>query len=281
MVWNTSYPAPYLQWSRYILAGIFTLSSSLGTIWGDGVSRIYEVYGDGDRGKDGRPQVRSHDRRIWIQILQSNHKGLRISFVPSGPVDFWDKETQVPAWMDKGKVLAHFLKPQVEAETSNSTWSRTVSCRFIVTQEMSRWLQERLQVKKIDRAAKSTLSRSHSGLWWTQIVSVCWHRPWGLGRACSRCKQEDYAASDEVAEWESQRIRYSWKGMTFVIYLNKSLPLKIVYRQVVRSSWSKKAHDRRDECQPCKCQGWRDHSHAAWACQKKVYLRTDLCCAFY
>src|SRR3712207_8191394 len=24
-------------------------------------------------------------------------------FVPSGPVDFWDKETQVPAWMEKGK----------------------------------------------------------------------------------------------------------------------------------------------------------------------------------
>jgi hypothetical protein len=42
------------------------------------------------------------------------------------------------------------------------------------------------------------------------------------------------AASDEVAEWERQRIRYPWKGMTFGIYLNKSLPLRIVYRQVVR-----------------------------------------------
>ncbi|HJY09704.1 MAG TPA: hypothetical protein VJ250_02060, partial [Nitrososphaeraceae archaeon] len=30
-------------------------------------------------------------------------KEYETGFVPSGPVDFWDKETQVPAWMDKGK----------------------------------------------------------------------------------------------------------------------------------------------------------------------------------
>jgi tRNA G46 methylase TrmB len=43
------------------------------------------------------------------------------------------------------------------------------------------------------------------------------------------------AATNEVAGWERLRVRFPWQFMTFVIYLNKSLPLRFVYREVIRN----------------------------------------------
>ncbi|HKU49439.1 MAG TPA: HD domain-containing protein, partial [Nitrososphaera sp.] len=56
-----------------------------------------------------------------------------------------------------------------------------------------------------------------------------------LSALISDLNRKIVSASEEVADWERLRIRYPWKIMTLGLYLNKSLPLRIVYGQVVRN----------------------------------------------
>ena len=87
-----------------ILAGIFTLSSFLGCIWG--VMAYREFTNSIETVIEARIAARRLDPMIGEYEYKSYNpvtKDYEPGFFPSGPVDFWDKETQVPSWMDKGK----------------------------------------------------------------------------------------------------------------------------------------------------------------------------------
>src|SRR5919198_2106592 len=223
-----------------ILDSIFTLFSALGTIWG--VMAYREFTKSIQLIMDARDAARRLDNIIGEYEYKSYNpitKDYEAGFVPSGPIDFWDKEMQVPAWMDKGKYWHILLSLQgrsrevrltvvKDKDLSFNSGTRNVAVtireksiggeirigHYVYIVKIPQWL-----VMNTDR--NRFVAGSAAGGQLAELVA-------DLNRKI-------VAASDEVAEWERQRIRYPWNGMTLGIYLNKSLPLRIVYRQVIRN----------------------------------------------
>ncbi|MDQ5843029.1 MAG: hypothetical protein M3286_06035 [Thermoproteota archaeon] len=220
-----------------LLAGIFTLFSSLGTIWGvmayrEFTKSIETIIEARIAARNLDPMIGDYEYKSYNPITKEYESG----FVPSGPVDFWDKETQVPAWMDKGKywhillslkggsreirlnvvkdsdLPFHTGTRNVAVTAKKSIGEEKRSRRQVYLVKIPQWLVMNTERK---RFADATTNRQ-------------------LGELVADLNKKLVAASDEVAEWERQRIRYPWKGMSFGIYLNKSLPLRIIYRQVIR-----------------------------------------------
>ena len=221
-----------------ILAGIFTLFSALGTIWGVMAYREYTKSielaidaRDAARGLD--PMIGEYEYRSYNPVT----KDYEVGFVPSGPIDFWDKEMQVPAWMDKGKYwhillslqagsrdvrlkvvkdkdLPFHTGPRNVAVTSRERFNggENNAWRYVYVVRVPQWLVMNTERKRfIDQTGEGK----------------------DLAQLVADLNRKIVAASDEVAEWERQRLKYPWRGLTLGIYLNKSLPLRIVYRQVI------------------------------------------------
>ncbi len=221
-----------------ILAGIFTLFSSLGTIWG--VMAYREFTKAIDTVMDARMAARKLDTMIGEYDYSSYNPVTReheSGFVPIGPIDFWDKETQVPVWMDKGKywhillslkagrreiklkvvkdsdLPFHSGPRNVAVTTRRPVTDEKRSRHYVYTIKIPQWLVMNTERKRFaDNISGGELS---------DVVADV--------------NKKIISASDEIAWWERQRIRFPWPGMTIGIYLNKSLPLRIVYGQVVRN----------------------------------------------
>ncbi len=219
-----------------ILAGIFTIFSALGTIWGvmayrEFTKSIELVIDARDAARRLDPMIGEYEYRSYNPVTKDYEAG----FVPSGPIDFWDKEMQVPAWMDKGKYwhillslqagskevrlkvvkdrdLPYHTGPRNVAVTSREKISseETKSWRYVFVVRVPQWLVMNTERKRFADVAGAQ-----------------------LGELVADLNRKIVAASDEVAEWERQRIRYPRGDLG--IYLNKSLPLRIVYRQVIRN----------------------------------------------
>lgn len=227
-----------------ILAAIFTLFSALGTIWG--VMAYQEFTKSIETVIDARDAARKLDHMIGEYEYRSYNpvtKDYESGFVPAGPIDFWDKEMQVPAWMDKGKYwhillslhagsrevrlkvikdkdLPFHIGPRNVAVTTREKLisEETKSWRYVYVVRIPQWLVMNTERQRFADSARSQ-----------------------LGELVADVNRKIVAASDEVAEWEKQRIRYSWGGLG--IYLNKSLPLRIVYRQVIKNFPGAKKRD--------------------------------------
>ena len=240
-------PEYFVSGEINILDGIFTLLSALGTIWG--VMAYREFTKSIQLVMDARDAARRLDHMIGEYEYKSYNPVTRdyeAGFVPSGPIDFWDKEMQVPAWMDKGKYWHILLSLQgrnkeirltvvkdkdlsfnfgprnvaiTTREKVNSGETRTWRYAYVV--RIPQWLVMNTERK-----------RFAEGIAGEQLVELV-----------SDLNRKIVAASDEVAEWERQRIRYPWSATTLGIYLNKSLPLRIVYRQVIKNFPGAKRRD--------------------------------------
>ena len=220
-----------------ILAGIFTLFSSLGTIWGvmgyrEFTKSLETVIEARMAARKLDPMIGEYEYKSYNPITKEYESG----FVPSGPVDFWDKETQVPAWMDKGKYWHIFLSLKggnrevklnvvKDSDLPFYTGTRNVAVTARKTIGVEKRSRHHVYTVKIPQWLVMNTERKR----FADTISGE-----QLGELVADLNKKIVAASDEVAEWERQRIRYPWNGMTFGIYLNKSLPLRIVYRQVVR-----------------------------------------------
>lgn len=233
----------YLAQNRVnILFSIFTLFSALGTIWG--VMAYREFTNSIDMITEARMAARKIDSRIGEYEYRTYNpltKDYEAGFAPVGPIDFWDKETQVPAWMDKGKYW-HFLlslrggsrdiKLRVVKDDDLPFYSGsrnvavTVKEKIIVTEEARR-IRRYIYMIKIPQWLVMNTERTRFA---DHNVSNS-----QLSETIADLNRKIVAATDEVADWERQRIKYPWKVMTIGIYLNKSLPLRIVYRQVIRN----------------------------------------------
>jgi hypothetical protein len=220
-----------------ILAGIFTLFSSLGTIWGvmayqEFTKSIDIVMGARMAARNLDPMIGEYEYRSYNPVTKDYESG----FVPSGPIDFWDKETQVPAWMDKGKYWHIFL--------SLKGGKREVKLKVVKDSDLPFHSGPR-NVAVTTRKASSDEKRSRRYVYIVKIpqwlVMNTERRrfadiidPEELGELVADLNKKIVAASDEIAAWEGQRIRYPWSGMTLGMYLNKSLPLRIVYGRIIR-----------------------------------------------
>jgi tRNA G46 methylase TrmB len=223
-----------------IMAELFTLFSALGTIWGvmayREFTRSIEIVIEARlAARKLDPLVGEYEYRSYDPTTRKYEAG----FVPSGPIDFWDRETQVPDWMDKGKYW-HVLRslrggdrdirlmvvkdkdlpfetgPRVVAVTKREkvvVEKKTLRYRYVV--KIPQWLVLNTERKRY--AGNSEITATE------------------LSALISDLNKKIVDASSEVAEWEGQRIRYPWRIMTLGKYLNKSLPIRIVYRQVIRN----------------------------------------------
>ena len=212
--------------------------SALGTIWGvmayrEFTKSIQLVIDARDAARRLDPMIGEYEYRSYNPVTKDYESG----FVPSGPIDFWDKEMQVPAWMDKGKYWHILLSLQAG--------SREVKLKVVKDKDLPFYgFSQNVAVTFREKV-------NGEGRAWRYVYSVRvpqWlvmntehkrfedHDAGGqVGELIANSNRKIVAASDEVADWEKQRIRYPWAGMTFGIYLNKSLPLRIVYRQVIRN----------------------------------------------
>ncbi len=220
-----------------VLSATFTLFSALGTIWGvmayrEFTKSVQVVIDARDAARRLDPMIGEYEYKSYNPVTKDYDSG----FVPSGPIDFWDKEMQVPAWMDKGKYwhillslqagsrevrlkvvkdkdLPFHTGPQNVAITSREKIvnEETKSWRYVYSVKIPQWLVMNTERQRFADVADSSQ----------------------LGELVSDVNAKIVAASDEVADWERQRIRYPWGGLG--IYLNKSLPIRIVYRQVIKN----------------------------------------------
>ena len=219
-----------------ILAAIFTIFSALGTIWG--VMAYREFTKSIELVMDARDAARRLDHMIGEYEYRSYNpvtKDYESGFVPSGPIDFWDKEMQVPAWMDKGKYWHILLSLQAG--------SREVRLKVVKDKD----LPFNTGPRNVAVTTREKLSNEETKTW--RYIYVVIIPQWlvmnterqrfadvagnQLGELVADLNRKIVTASDEVAEWEKHRIRYPWG--TLGIYLNKSLPLRIVYHQVIRN----------------------------------------------
>jgi tRNA G46 methylase TrmB len=218
-----------------LVPALFTLFSALGTIWG------VMAYREFTRSSAAVVEARLAARRLDPMVGDYEYKSYNPvtkeyedGFVPAGPVDFWDKETTVPAWMDKGKywhVLLSLQSPGREIrlqvvrdrDLPFGEGSRNVAVTEKDASEEGRALG-RYTVKIPQWLVMNTEQQRFADIGLDRQE---------LSALVSDVNMKIVVATNEVAGWERLRVRYPWRFMSFAIYLNKSLPLRIVYRQVI------------------------------------------------
>ena len=232
-----------------ILSGLFALFSALGTIWGVMAYREFTISGTlvreaSELARKLDPMIGDYQYRSYNPGTKDYEKG----YVPMGPIDFWDRETQVPDWLDKGKYWLILLGLQ----TSN----REIILQVVQDQDLP-FLEDPRNVavtsKELDTARSGFEKRRFQQKKYRYRVKVPqWlvmntefsrieklKDQWNiedsdLGAFLTKLNAKLARASEEVVEREKPRIHYPWRISGLGIYLNKSLPIRIIYKEVIR-----------------------------------------------
>ena len=169
-------------------------------------------------------------------------------YVPLGPIDFWDKETQAPSWLDKGKYWHILLGLQVA--------NREVILQVVKDQDLPFTSGRRnvaVTYKELNQGSGASFLRGGSRRNYRYRVKI---PQWSVmntervrfveqkERLSLDGPQLNYLIADlnknlvrtanEIIGREKPRIRYPWPTTAFGIYLNKSLPLQAIYRRATR-----------------------------------------------
>jgi hypothetical protein len=232
-----------------ILSGLFALFSALGTIWGVMAYREFTISGILVReacelARKLDPMIGDYQYRSYNPETKDYVKG----YVPMGPIDFWDRETQVPDWLDKGKYWLILLGLQ----TSN----REIILQVVQDRDLPFFEDPRnvaVTSKELDTARSGFEKRRFKQKRYRYRVKVPqWlvmntefsrieklKDQWNiedsdLGAFLTRLNAKLARASEEVVEREKPRIQYPWRISGLGIYLNKSLPIRIIYKEAIR-----------------------------------------------
>ena len=229
-----------------MLSSLFTLFSALGSIWG--VMAYLQFTRSANVIMEARGLSKKLDPLIGDYEYRSYNpetKEYEIGFIPLGPIDFWDRETQVPEWLDKGKywrillgfqstnkdILLHVVRDEDlpfvwgkrnVALTYKETTLRTRSGRrskkhHVYRVKIPQWI---VMNTERNRFAEQKEKLDLNDMKFSSVIA-------GVN-------QKLVNAADEIIEHEKPRIRYPERITTLGIYLNKSLPIRIIYRQVIR-----------------------------------------------
>ena len=241
-------PSYFLHNEIDILSSLFTLFSALGTIWG--VMAYREFTFSANLINDARDLARKLDPMIGEYQYRSYNpetKDYEKGYVPMGPIDFWDRETQVPDWLDKGKYW-HIL---LGLQTSH----REIVLQVVQDRDLP-FLEDPRNVAVTSREFPPSQSASERRIkkkkyryrvkipQWL-VMSTDFARVeklkdnWNIGDSdmgtfLTRLNTTLAGASEEIVEREKPRIKYPMKISALGIYLNKSLPIRIVYKQAIR-----------------------------------------------
>jgi tRNA G46 methylase TrmB len=239
-------PRYFLHAQIDIISGLSTFFSALGTIWG--VMAYVEFTRSANLINEARdlsrrldPLIGDYEYRSYNPETKEYEKG----YVPLGPVDFWDRETQVPVWLDKGKywrILLGFQSDNREimlqvvrdrdlpftygkrnvALTSKERLlgigsSRKSRKRYFYRIKIPQWI-----VMNTERARLADQK---------EVLNI---DNLELSSNIAELNKKLVLVADEIIEHEKPRVQYPWEITTLGIYLNKSLPLRVIYRQVIR-----------------------------------------------
>jgi hypothetical protein len=219
---------------------IFTILSGLGTIWGIMAHR--EFTKSSDRVNNTRtlacqinPRIGKYEYKSYNPETHEFEDG----YIPFGPIDFWDPSTYAPEWVDKGKywhVLLGLQVPNkdliiqvVKDDDLLNTRNRNVAAtekeiiRFpLATNGYVRRVRYRVKIPQwaVMRADyEDTKSNNPQG-----IVT---------NREIGELNRNIVLLVDEIIEREKFRIKYPWKITGLWVYLYKSLPIKIIYNEIL------------------------------------------------
>ncbi|MFL6410035.1 MAG: hypothetical protein ACJ71K_02175 [Nitrososphaeraceae archaeon] len=239
-------PKYFLYGKINIVSSLFALFSALGSIWGvmaylqftRSANLVMEAR---DLSKTLDPLIGDYEYRSYNPETKEYEKG----FIPLGPIDFWDRETQVPGWLDKGKywrILLGFQSTNkdivlhvVRDADLPFTWGKR---NVAVTSKESI-----LRTRSGRKSRKHNIYRVKIPQWIvmnTERIRFADQKErlnfdnMKLSSVIADINQKLVAAADEIIEHEKPRIQFPWKITTLGIYLNKSLPLRIIYRQLIR-----------------------------------------------
>ena len=237
-----------------IIAGLFTLFSALGTIWGVMAYREFSRAADvinsaRDLARKLDPMIGDYEYRSYNPETKEYENG----YVPLGPIDFWDKETQVPNWLDKGKYWNILLGLQ--------TGNKEIMLQVSTDRDLPFTTGRRNVAVTIKELLPGTRSSSRLRRRYRYRVKI---PQWlvintervrfanekrklnlndlELSSLIADLNKKLVLAAAEIIEREKPRIQYPWKITTLGIYLNKSLPVRIIYRQVIRYFPGAKKH---------------------------------------
>ncbi|HYY70865.1 MAG TPA: HD domain-containing protein, partial [Nitrososphaeraceae archaeon] len=218
---------------------IFTILSALGSIWGVMAYREFTRTRDNvllarDLCKKIDPNIGDHNYSTFNHKTKKYEQG----YIPLGPTDFWDRETVAPDWLDKGKYWHILLRLQIKdkeiilkvvkdndlpffsGKRNVATTSREklttdnklkTKYRYIVC--VPQWLVMNTEPSNFPR---SELNMSDSD----------------FGLLMNAINKQLVLASNDIVEHEKQRIKYSWKFTSLPIYIIKSLPIQVIYKEI-------------------------------------------------
>ncbi|MDW0259761.1 MAG: hypothetical protein QN648_02945, partial [Nitrososphaeraceae archaeon] len=219
---------------------LLTLFSGLGTVWGIMAHREFT------KSSDKVSNTRALAYRINSQIGKYEYKSFNPEthefedgYIPFGPIDFWDPATYAPDWVDKGKywhVLLGLQVPNkelilqvVKDDDLINTKNRNVATTQRETIRFP-WDQNR-SVKKFRYRVKipqwAVMRADFQDTKSNNQESIVTNREIG------KLNRDIVLLVDEIIERERFRIKYPWKVTGLWLYLYKSLPIKIIYNEIL------------------------------------------------
>ncbi len=240
-------PKYFLHNEIDIIPTLFALFSALGTVWGAMAYREFTtsaclIEGARDLAKRLDPMIGNYQYRSYNPEKKEYEKG----YVPMGPMDFWDQETQVPDWLDKGKYWHILLGLQVPGKEvtlqvvqdrdlpfqedprnvavtfkepalleSEPVIGRARKKKYRYGVKIPQWLVMNTEFSRVEKQKDQFIDEPDMATFLTKLNTR-------LARA-----------SEEVVERERPRIKYPSVISTLGIYLNKSLPIRIIYKEAI------------------------------------------------
>lgn len=228
-----------------VQAEIFTLFSALGSIWG--VMAYRELTRSADLIIHARALARSLDPLIGMYDYRSYNpetKEYENGYLPLGPIDFWDKETQVPAWLDKGKYWHVLLGLQTgtkeivlqvvqDSDLPFAVDRRNVAITYkdIIANYGSRRKTHKRYRYRVKIPQWLVMNTDRVRLMNRKSLQVEHDE---IGTLIAELNRKLVLASEEIIERERPRIKYPWKLTTLAVYINKSLPIRLIYNETIR-----------------------------------------------
>jgi hypothetical protein len=219
---------------------ILTLFSGLGTVWGVMAHREFtkssdKVNNTRDLAYRINPQIGKYEYKSYNPETHEFEDG----YIPFGPIDFWDPATYAPDWVDKGKYWHVLLGLQVPNRelilqvVKDDDLTNTKNRNVATTQRESirfPW-DPNGSIKRFRYRVKipqwAVMRADYQGTKSNNQEGIVTNREIGI------LNRNIVLLVDEIIERERFRIKYPWKITGLWVYLYKSLPIKIIYNEIL------------------------------------------------
>jgi tRNA G46 methylase TrmB len=231
-----------------LVAGLLTLISAISSVWG--IMAYQEFTRTGNLVKAARDLARKLDPMIGDYEYHSFNpetKEYEKGYVPLGPIDFWDKETLAPSWLDKGKYWHILLGLQASNRevilqvVKDQDLPFTSGVRNVAVTHKNRdpgsasflpWRSRRKSRYRV-RIPQWSVMNTERARFVEQKERLNLEGP-QLNYFIEELNKNLVRTADEIIERERPRIQYPWATTAIGVYLNKSLPIQVIYRRAVR-----------------------------------------------